>query len=104
MRFGLVCAGLAAPACCADVYVNDFNAAVGATYPEWTSSGYTNSANRAGTVAPGAGPQLVATVASPNGKQRFLGEFGVPVFVTAPPYDPQHLATAPETRPLSLHN
>ena len=95
MRFGLICAMFSAPAFCADVYVNDFNAAVGTTYPECASSGYTNSANRAGTVAAGSGPQLVATVASPNGKQRFLGEFGGRVIVTAPPY---------ETVTLTLHN
>ena len=34
-----------------DVYFNDFNAAPGTMYPEWTSSGYRNSANHAGTVA-----------------------------------------------------
>jgi hypothetical protein len=73
---GLMCALLSAPAFCADIYFNDFSAAPGTTYPEWTSTGYTNSANRAGIVAAGSGPQTVATVASPNGKERFLGEFG----------------------------
>ena len=77
----------------ADVYFNDFNAAVGTAYPEWTSSGYTSSANQAGTIAARSGSQTVAMVQSPNGKQRFLGEFGGPAVVTAPPYDPQHFVS-----------
>jgi hypothetical protein len=104
MRIALMCALLSAPAFCADVYFNDFNAAPGTTYPEWTSSGYSNSANRAGTVAAGAGPQTVATVASPNGRQRFLGEFGGPVIVGAPPYDAQHFVTVEETITLTLRD
>src|SRR5215472_10760524 len=102
MRFGLICLMLCAPAFCADVYFNDFNAAPGTTYPEWTSSGYSNPANRAGTVAAGSGPQTVTTVASPNGRQRFLGEFGGPVIVAAPPYDAQHFVTVDETVTLTL--
>lgn len=104
MRIGLMCVLLSAPAFCADVYFNDFNAAPGTTYPEWTSSGYSNSANRAGTVAAGSGPQTVATVASPNGRQRFLGEFGGPVIVGAPPYDPQHFVTVEEPITLTLRD
>src|SRR5215471_14097574 len=51
-----LCASVSCPLCsaqalCADVYFNDFNLAPGTTYPEWTSTSYTNSANRAGTVA-----------------------------------------------------
>jgi hypothetical protein len=104
MRLGLMWVIFSAHAFCADVYFNDFNAAPGTTYPEWTSSGYTNSANRAGTVAAGSGPQRVATVASPNGTQRFLGEFGGPVIVAAPPYGPRHFVTVDETVTLTLHN
>jgi hypothetical protein len=88
----------------ADVYFNDFNGPVGTTYPEWTCSGYKNSANQAGTVAAGRGPQAVSTVESPNGKQRFLGEFGGPALVTAPPYDPKHFVRVDETVTLTLGN
>ena len=80
----------------ADIYFNDFNGAPGSTYPEWTCSGYT---------APGrSGPQDVATTVSPNGKQRFLGEFGGPVIVSAPPYDPQHFVRVDETVTLTLRS
>src|SRR5262249_50462473 len=102
LRPGLMWFLFCAPAFCADVYFNDFNAAPGTAYSEWTSSGYTKSANRAGTVAAGSGPQTVATVASPNGRQRFLGEFGGPVIVAAPPYDQQHFVTVDETVTLTL--
>jgi len=88
----------------ADVYFNDFNGPVGTTYPEWSCSGYTYSANRAGTVASGRGPQGVSTVESPNGKQRFLGEFGGPAIVSAPPYDPQHFVRVDETVALTLRD
>src|SRR5215831_1378424 len=104
MRLGLIWFVFCAPAFCAEVYFNDFNAAPGTTYSEWTSSGYSNSANRAGTVAEGSGPQPVATVTSPNGRQQFLGEFGGPVLVAAPPYDPQHFVTVDETVTLTLHD
>jgi uncharacterized protein (TIGR03437 family) len=104
MRLALICAFLSAPAFCADVYFNDFNAAPGTTYPEWASSGYSNSANRAGTVAASSGLQVVATVTSPNGRQRFLGEFGGPVIVAAPPYDPQHFVRVDETVTLTLRD
>src|SRR6516165_7812108 len=88
----------------ADVYFNDFNGPRGTTYPEWTSSGYTNTANFAGTVPSGSGPQVVTNIDSANGKQRFLGEFGGPAIVTAPPYDPQHFVRAKETVTLTLTN
>ena len=88
----------------ADIYFNDFNGTRGATYPEWTSSGYTNTANAAGAIASGRGPQAVTNVDSPNGKQRFLGEFGGPAIVTAPPYDPQHFVRVDETVTLTLKN
>jgi uncharacterized protein (TIGR03437 family) len=102
--FALMLLTVGAPAFAADVYFNDFNGAVRTTYPEWTSSGYTNSANRIGTIAAGSGPQAVVTAASPNGKQRFLGEFGGPAIVTAPPYDPQHFVRVDETVTLTLRN
>jgi uncharacterized protein (TIGR03437 family) len=95
---------LVTPLAWADVYFNDFNVPPGTTYPEWTSSGYTNSANHIGTVAAGSGPQTVATVASPNGRQSFLGEFGGPAIVTVPPYDPQHFVRVDETVTLTLHD
>jgi hypothetical protein len=104
MRLCLIWLLYYAPAFCADVYFNDFNAAPGTTYPEWTSTGYTNSANRAGTVAAGSGRQTVATVTSPNGRQRFLGEFGGPVLVAAPPYDSQHFVRVDETVTLTLRD
>jgi uncharacterized protein (TIGR03437 family) len=104
MCFVLVAFMLCVPAYCADVYFNDFNTAPGTTYPEWTSSGYTNSANRAGTIAAGSGPQIVATVTSPNGRQQFLGEFGGPVIVAAPPYAPQHFVRVDETVTLTLRD
>jgi hypothetical protein len=104
MRLGLLCALLTARAFCADVYFNDFNAPPGTTYPEWTSSGHSNSANRAGTIAASSGPQTVAAVTSPNGRQRFLGEFGGPVIVAAPPYDPQHFVRVDETVTLTLRD
>jgi uncharacterized protein (TIGR03437 family) len=104
MRLGVMSVVFCAPALCADVYFNDFNTASGMTYPEWTSSGYANSANRAGTVAAGSGPQYVATVTSPNGRQQFLGEFGGPAIVAAPPYDPQHFVRVDETITLTLRD
>jgi uncharacterized protein (TIGR03437 family) len=104
MRLGLMAVMLCAPAFCADVYFNDFNTAPGTIYPEWTSSGYTNSSNRAGTVDAGAGPQTVATVTSPDGRQHFLGEFGGPAIVATPPYDPQHFVRVDETITLTLRD
>ena len=53
------------------------------------SSGYTNSANRIGTIEAGPGQQVVATVASPNDKQRC---------------DPQHFVRVEETVTLTLRN
>jgi hypothetical protein len=88
----------------ADVYFNDFNGPPGTTYPEWTSTGYTNTANRAGTVPAGAGPQAVATVLAANGSERFLGEFGGPVIVAARPYDPAHFVQVDETVTLTLRD
>jgi hypothetical protein len=104
MRLFAFIMALTAPAFGADVYFNDFNGPSGTTYPEWASSGYTNTANQAGTVTAGSGPQVVATVASPNLRQRFLGEFGGPPILTAPPYDPQHFVRVNETVTLTLRN
>lgn len=100
----MLIAATATHALAGEVYFNDFNGVPGTTYPEWTSTGYTNSANQAGTVAAGSGPQAVASVESPNGKQRFLGEFGGPRILGAPPYDPKHFVRVDETVTLSLHN
>jgi hypothetical protein len=95
---------LMAPVFAGEVYFNDFNGAPGTTYPEWTSAGYTNSANQAGTVAAGSGPQMVRSVVSPNGKQRFLGEFGGPAILSAPPYDQRHFVRVDETVTLTLRS
>src|SRR5260370_1425938 len=88
----------------ADVYFNDFNGPAGSSYPEWTSTGYTNTGNIANTASSGSGPQAITNVDSPNRKQRFLGEFGGPVIVPAPPYDPQHFVRVDETITLTLRN
>lgn len=102
LPIAVLIATLPVPAFGGEVYFNDFNGAPGTTYPEWTSSGYKNSANQAGTVATGSGAQTVANVESPNGKQRFLGEFGGPVILKARPYDPQHFARIDETVTFTL--
>jgi len=94
---------MAWPAVAGEVYFNDFNGAPGTTYPEWTSTGYRNTANRAGTVAEGSGMQIVATAAAPKG-ERFLGEFGGPLLVVAPPYDPQHFIRVDQTVTLTLRH
>lgn len=59
------------------VYRNEFNGPIGGTFPEWTSSpiGY----HKTVTGEKGALPApAVATVESPNRRERFLGEFGGP--------------------------
>jgi hypothetical protein len=59
------------------VYRNDFDGPVGSTFPEWTSSPiafHKTVTGAKGTLPAGA----VATVESPNRRQRFLGEFGGP--------------------------
>jgi hypothetical protein len=59
------------------IYQNDFNGPVGSTFPEWTSPPITFTKTVTGqTGSMPAGP--IATVESPNGRQRFLGEFGGP--------------------------
>jgi hypothetical protein len=66
-----------APAPLVVVYQNDFNGPVGSTFPEWTSSPVTyhkTITGEKGALPPGA----VATVESPNRRERFLGEFGGP--------------------------
>jgi hypothetical protein len=59
------------------VYANDFNGPVGSTFPEWTSSPITYVKTASGQTGSLPAP-AVATVESPNHKQRFLGEFGGP--------------------------
>jgi hypothetical protein len=66
-----------------EIYDNSFNDPPGTSYPEWTSSRvlYKSEAD-----PPGAGevePSKVTNCASPNGMQRFLGEFGGPKFGVA---------------------
>jgi hypothetical protein len=95
---------LCAPVFGADVYFNDFNAPPGRTYPEWTSSGYINAANQAGTIAAGSGALTVATATSPNRRASFLGEFGGSAIVTAPPYDARHFVRVDQTVTLTLHD
>jgi hypothetical protein len=59
------------------VYRNDFNGPIGETFPEWTSSPVTFTktvTGEKGSLPAGA----VATVDSPNRRERFLGEFGGP--------------------------
>jgi hypothetical protein len=46
-RLVLVVAAISRHSLAADVYFNDFNAPVGSSYPEWTSSGYTHPARNA---------------------------------------------------------
>jgi hypothetical protein len=59
------------------VYRNDFNGPVGGTFPEWGSLPITF--HKTVTGEEGALPAgMVATVESPNGRERFLGEFGGP--------------------------
>jgi hypothetical protein len=59
------------------VYRNDFNGPVGGTFPEWTSSPITF--HKTVTGVKGSLPAgVVATVESPNRRERFLGEFGGP--------------------------
>src|SRR6478672_8822811 len=56
------------------VYRNEFNGPIGGTFPEWTSSPITFHkivTGEEGSLAAGS----VATVESPNHRERFLGEF-----------------------------
>ena len=87
-----------------EVYFNDFNGPLGSAYPEWTSTGFRNTANAAATVPGGAGPQPVSNTDSANTAQRFLGEFGGPRILPAPPYDPQHFVDVTQTVTLTLPN
>jgi hypothetical protein len=60
------------------VYANDFEAKLGSSFPEWSSSRITYASRarppKTGTIE----PQRVTNVESPRGKRRFLGEFGGP--------------------------
>jgi hypothetical protein len=59
------------------VYRNDFNGPVGTTFPEWTSSPISFHKTVTGEEGTLKAP-AVATVESPNRRERFLGEFGGP--------------------------
>jgi hypothetical protein len=60
------------------VYTNDFERPLGSSFPEWSSSPIAFS-NRFGLPVSGTrAPDVVTNVESPNGKRRFLGEFGGP--------------------------
>lgn len=87
----------------AQVYSNNFDGRVGSGYPEWTSSmiiyGSTANPPGSGTLA---APAVTNTV-SPNGAQRFLGEFGGPQIGV--PGDPGYNHTrVDQTISLSLSN
>jgi hypothetical protein len=100
-----MCIGLLAPAamCLAGtVYSNDFQQPAGTAYPEWTGGDYSYTANQAGTVTAGNGRQAVTNTDSPNGQQRFLGEFGGPTILSERPYDPQHFVRVDQTVRLTL--
>jgi hypothetical protein len=59
------------------IYRNDFNGPIGSSFPEWTSSPI--AFHKTVTGEKGALPAgAVATVESPNRRERFLGEFGGP--------------------------
>src|ERR1700730_14182391 len=103
-RLVMVAAAISQPSLAADIYFNDFNGPIGSSYPEWTSSGYSNTANAVGTISAGSGAQLPTNADSANRKERFLGEFGGPAIVTAPPYDPQHFVRVDQTVTLTLKN
>src|SRR5262249_52743073 len=83
-------------------YNNDFNGPVGTTYPEWSVASYSWTGNQAGTVVAGSATEPIATIDSPNGSQRFLGELGGPIILTAPPYDREHFVRVDESIRLSL--
>jgi len=87
----------------ADVYFNDFNEPLGIRFSEWRCR-YTNSANAARTIQSDSASRAVTNVDSPNKKQRFLGEFGGPLIVTAPPYDPRHFVRIDEAVTLTLNH
>jgi hypothetical protein len=66
-----------APPALVVVYRNDFNGPPGTKFPEWTSSPITfhkTVSGQKGTLP----AEAVATVESPNHRERFLGEFGGP--------------------------
>jgi hypothetical protein len=76
----------------AEVYRQDFNADVGASFPEWSSSEVTYES---AATPPGSGTlprQSVVNSESPQSGRRFLGEFGGPKIGTAA--DPGYNRTA----------
>src|SRR5215470_5014918 len=90
------------PGCAATVYHNDFEGPLSSSYGEWSGGAYTYTANKAGTISAGSGIQAITNVSSANGRQRFLGEFGGPAIVQAPPYDPQHFVRVDQSIRLTL--
>jgi hypothetical protein len=86
-----------------DVYQNDFDGPLGSSYLEWTSSAiaYESAADPPGK---GTRPaQHLTNCDSPNGAQRFLGEFGGPKIGTAG--DPGYNRTrVDQTVRLALHD
>jgi hypothetical protein len=84
------------------VYSNDFNGSVGTTYPEWSFASYSWTGNAAGTIVAGSGTEAVTNIDSANLSQRFLGELGGPVILSAPPYDSQHFVRVTESIALTL--
>jgi hypothetical protein len=86
----------------AEVYRNAFHDPPGTRYPEWSSGDCRWTANRAGTADAGSAPCPAAVSESPNGKLRFLGEFGGPKVLANPPYDPDHFITVSQAVRLTL--
>lgn len=63
------------------VYQEDFAAALGSSFPQWSAVGYAYTGNG----MQGQGIEAVTNVAAPNG-ERFLGEFGGPKIVSGRPF------------------
>lgn len=93
LLFGLaIAAGPRISAQAVEVYREDFNAKAGTSFPEWTSS---DVDYQSAATPPGSGTlprEPVANSESPQGNQRFLGEFGGPKIGTAA--DPGYNRTA----------
>jgi hypothetical protein len=85
------------------VYFNNFDGPPGSSYPEWSSSAIRYESK---ATPPGSGtlpPPAVTNAQSPNGVQRFLGEFGGPAIGS--PADPGYNRTRVEqTITLTLTN
>ncbi len=102
LGFILLATGEVLRAGAVEVYSNAFDAPLGTRYAEWTSS---SIRFRSADDPPGSGnvePQAITNCESPNGAQRFLGEFGGPKIGTAS--DPGYNRTLVEqTIRLTLH-